>query len=537
MHLVHDHQLDLLSVGAVPALARNDVPLLGSGHDDLRRLDLRAAHGDVARQLLHADAVGRQALAQVAHHLRHQRLHRRDVHNFEAGEVEAAVRELVQPDLVQNREHRHVGLTRPRGRAHKHVVRAEERAVVHPALDAVELVHALEGGARPLRHVGHLDQLLVLGEGLGLERGHVHLLVPLLLRAVRPRRQLAPLVAHQVAPLGEGQRLQLQRTSPRRRRPSLLPLLRRSLVGGVAVAQAARLLADPALHGVLALAGGGARGVELLEDLGRLRGPLHLRLDARHLRLVLRARQPGAPDDLAAVLQQHLDQRELVHVQQQHQVVLDVHVLARLQRLQNLLGQLLREPLVLLHRIPERLGHLALQPVRVDVLDIETVVVAFLPFVHVHGVQIQVVALVRIHTLVLFGVTVLLHFVHVAVALFLLLVLKLHGHSHVLIQGLGVDVRAGVGVVRDQLAGGNQLRKAFVGHLPHERLQLLLFVVVFHVHMLQHRKHLLRRAADDIRGLVSELHLDGVEQRLVRRARLFGLGAVHSLRPQSQHVL
>eukprot|EP00959_Pyramimonas_sp_CCMP1952_P425365 8910217-Pyramimonas_sp.AAC.1 len=67
-----------------------------------------------------------------------------------------------------------------------------------------------------------------------------------------------------------------------------------------------------------------------LEDGGTLGHALHLGFDARDLRLVLRARQPRAPHDLQPVLEQQLHQLELVNVQQQHQLVLDVVLLALL---------------------------------------------------------------------------------------------------------------------------------------------------------------------------------------------------------------
>jgi len=51
---------------------------------------------------------------------------------------------------------------------------------------------------------------LVIGEGLGFERRHVDLLVALALLAEGPVWQLASLVGHEVAALGEGQVLQVQ---------------------------------------------------------------------------------------------------------------------------------------------------------------------------------------------------------------------------------------------------------------------------------------------------------------------------------------
>lgn len=51
---------------------------------------------------------------------------------------------------------------------------------------------------------------LIVSEGLGLEGRNVHLLVAFALLAKGAIGQLAPLVGHEVASLGEGQVLQVQ---------------------------------------------------------------------------------------------------------------------------------------------------------------------------------------------------------------------------------------------------------------------------------------------------------------------------------------
>ena len=60
--LVKDHEPHELRVGALAALARDDVPLLGRADDDLRAGDLLLAQLVVARQLVDCDAVRAQPL-------------------------------------------------------------------------------------------------------------------------------------------------------------------------------------------------------------------------------------------------------------------------------------------------------------------------------------------------------------------------------------------------------------------------------------------------------------------------------------------
>lgn len=54
---------------------------------------------------------------------------------------------------------------------------------------------------------------LIFSEGFGLERRHMHLFVTFALLAKGAIRQLATLVGHEVAPLGEGQVVQVQQLS------------------------------------------------------------------------------------------------------------------------------------------------------------------------------------------------------------------------------------------------------------------------------------------------------------------------------------
>lgn len=58
-----------------------------------------------------------------------------------------------------------------------------------------------------------METNLVIGEGFGFERGHVDLFVTFALFAKRAVRELATLVGHEVAPLREGQVVEVQELS------------------------------------------------------------------------------------------------------------------------------------------------------------------------------------------------------------------------------------------------------------------------------------------------------------------------------------
>ena len=58
-----DHESDELGVGALPALAGDDVPLLRRTHDHLGALDLLLVQLMIPRQLIHRDPVGTESLS------------------------------------------------------------------------------------------------------------------------------------------------------------------------------------------------------------------------------------------------------------------------------------------------------------------------------------------------------------------------------------------------------------------------------------------------------------------------------------------
>ena len=214
VNLVDDEQTNQLRVGPVAGLAGDDIPLLRGGDDDLRVVNLGPAQGDVTGELPDVDPVRLEAVAEVTHHLRHERLHGRHVDNLERGCVDATVGPAVQANLVEDGEHRHVGLTRTRGRTQEHILRREHRGVVHLALHPVQGLHATERGLRPLWKLFDGAEDLAIRESLRLQRGDVNLLVALLGAAVRSRGQLAPLVGHQVGSRGKGQGIQFEHLTP-----------------------------------------------------------------------------------------------------------------------------------------------------------------------------------------------------------------------------------------------------------------------------------------------------------------------------------
>eukprot|EP00965_Chrysotila_dentata_P195808 6177196-Pleurochrysis_carterae.AAC.1 len=322
-----------------PSLGRNSASL--SAASDLF-LSLNGATGGVARmseiaarslllvagELPHVDAVGLEALAEVEHHLLDERLHRRHVDDLEGVQRDVAVGGALHANLVQHGQHGHVRLAGAGWRAEQHVVGREEGAVVDARLDAVERLHALEGGARPLGHRVDGHERLLLGEGLGLERGHVHLLVALLLHAEGAAGQLALLVGHQVAARLEGQRLEVEHVAPDARLAGLghggEHVLRHGAGRVFACAhpgEVGRLLA----HARLELLRLGEdlvrlepRARQLVEHLGHLRVLAHPAQQLGALGLALRLRETRAHRDLPPVAEQQLDQVELVVVEQDH---------------------------------------------------------------------------------------------------------------------------------------------------------------------------------------------------------------------------
>ena len=128
--LVDDEEADELRVGALPRLARDDVPLFGGGHDDLRLVDLGLGEVDVARELLGDDPVGLEALREVPDHLGNKGLHGCHVDDLEGRGVDGAVVPEVHPDLVEDAQHGAVGLSGARGGAQQHVLAGEHRGLV-----------------------------------------------------------------------------------------------------------------------------------------------------------------------------------------------------------------------------------------------------------------------------------------------------------------------------------------------------------------------------------------------------------------------
>mmetsp|Transcript_35800 Transcript_35800/g.83559 ORF Transcript_35800/g.83559 Transcript_35800/m.83559 type:complete len:230 (-) Transcript_35800:1019-1708(-) len=227
---------------------------------------------------------------------------------------------------MQHRKHRNVRLASASGCAEKHVLVGFEGARKDTRLHAVERAHALEGGVRPLGELLDGHEALVVGEGLRLERGHVHLLVPLLLHAVRSRGQLALLVRHQVATRRKRKRLEVKDVTAYARLAGLghsaQHVLRNDacrILGGSHAREVGGLFAHTRLELLRFsedLVRLHARRLQQLEHLRLLRVLSHAREERGSLGLALRLREPSAHRHLPPVLEQQLDHVELVVVQQ-----------------------------------------------------------------------------------------------------------------------------------------------------------------------------------------------------------------------------
>mmetsp|Transcript_18092 Transcript_18092/g.68343 ORF Transcript_18092/g.68343 Transcript_18092/m.68343 type:complete len:442 (-) Transcript_18092:1829-3154(-) len=166
VNLVDDHQPHLLHVPAALPGARDAVPLLGRGHQDVRLLQRLGVGGHVARELDHALA---HALAELAapvlDTLRHQRLEGRDVHRLASG------------PLVEEAEHRQLRghrLARASGRAEQHVVVCVVEHVEDLRLDGVEVREAEDGleGLALQGGLGQRHQVQQVGVGRRLVGEH-----------------------------------------------------------------------------------------------------------------------------------------------------------------------------------------------------------------------------------------------------------------------------------------------------------------------------------------------------------------------------
>mmetsp|Transcript_8751 Transcript_8751/g.28800 ORF Transcript_8751/g.28800 Transcript_8751/m.28800 type:complete len:206 (+) Transcript_8751:4765-5382(+) len=205
MDLVDDDEAHELRVRAVAALASDDVPLLGSRHDDLRLRDLLVRQRLVAGELAHDHAELLQAFGEVQDALLDQSLHRRHVDNLKGRSVDLArLRVAVRGHGVEHAEHSAIRLARARRRAEQNVLRRFQRRRPDLRLDRVQRLHAFKRRLHPLRQRRDGRQRDAVRAARLQQRGHVHLFITLLLRAPRFGRQLADLVRHVVAALRKG---------------------------------------------------------------------------------------------------------------------------------------------------------------------------------------------------------------------------------------------------------------------------------------------------------------------------------------------
>eukprot|EP00123_Amoebidium_parasiticum_P015485 comp22998_c0_seq1/m.36625 comp22998_c0_seq1/g.36625 ORF comp22998_c0_seq1/g.36625 comp22998_c0_seq1/m.36625 type:complete len:337 (+) comp22998_c0_seq1:3951-4961(+) len=128
--LVDYDQSHKLGEALVSALARNNVPLLRGAHYHLCSSNLLLAQLVVTCQLTDGDAVLLQALAKVARHLGHQRLHWRNVHNFKGVQIQHTLLVDVLADLSQDAHHGHVCLSSTCGGTQQHIFIAVQTRLV-----------------------------------------------------------------------------------------------------------------------------------------------------------------------------------------------------------------------------------------------------------------------------------------------------------------------------------------------------------------------------------------------------------------------
>mmetsp|Transcript_111440 Transcript_111440/g.322172 ORF Transcript_111440/g.322172 Transcript_111440/m.322172 type:complete len:325 (+) Transcript_111440:371-1345(+) len=257
-----------------------------------------------------------------------------------------------------------------------------ERHGVHLALHKVKLRGAWEGLVAPRRQLCHGDK--VFGADLRrFERLHVNLLIALLLHSEGACRQRALLVCHIMATAGEGKTVEVEHV----RRLLLLifgdlrtALAELAFVVHVVHAPLTRTPQLQLLHllskvaGDVPLAVPLLRGtVQLLEHrlcLGRL---AHVLQHRSLVLLGLRLTQPGAVEDLQAVLEQQLRELKVLVLQDLHELVLALlQVLDRQDRKDLLLRG---DALV---RVVKDLAQLALQPMGIDLLDVDDVLALLL---------------------------------------------------------------------------------------------------------------------------------------------------------------
>mmetsp|Transcript_40327 Transcript_40327/g.94748 ORF Transcript_40327/g.94748 Transcript_40327/m.94748 type:complete len:681 (-) Transcript_40327:488-2530(-) len=502
--LVDDDEADEAREGARVAFARDHVVLLGRHHDDVGLRELLLVQLHVARELLHHDPKVLEPRRKVAHNLRHQRLHRRQIDDLERLQVQRPVLAPVQPDLVQHGEERDVGLAGARRRAHQHVVRLEQRSLADAGLDAVEALGVLEGRLHPVRERVDAPQLLVLVHLR--HRWHQNLLVALVGHALAACRELAALVRHQMSRRRKRQRLKVQDGArcklgvwlARRRRRLVQVHLRRPAL----LLKAADLLPETLLHLPLPLALSLMGEGERVQQSAPLRSVLHLPLDDLLLSLVLGLAEKGAVDDGGAVGEEELDEVELIVVEQDHEPVLDLTLVCLLHDVENLFRHL-HSVVVILHSA--LLLHLTLQPIRVERQRIDVVVLLLLlrhVLVLVPQPDHRPLQLLISHTILL--ILVLVPELVLVLILCLILLVKNDRHAQILIHRLPRCTLLVLQVeICDAGADLHQLCELLVGHRVQQRLACLLLRWPLQRFILQHRQNLIRSPAQDVGRLLA----------------------------------
>ena len=108
MNFINDEQSNELCVGSFARLSRHNVPLFRRCDNDLCVVDLRFGERLIARQLANFDAVRLETIAKVLHHFLHKRLHRRNIHHLEVGQLKHTGVVTMHGQFVHDSQHSNI---------------------------------------------------------------------------------------------------------------------------------------------------------------------------------------------------------------------------------------------------------------------------------------------------------------------------------------------------------------------------------------------------------------------------------------------
>mmetsp|Transcript_38643 Transcript_38643/g.96759 ORF Transcript_38643/g.96759 Transcript_38643/m.96759 type:complete len:279 (+) Transcript_38643:635-1471(+) len=272
----------------------------------------------------------------------------------------------------------------------------------------------------------------------------MNLVIALLLESEGALRQFAPLVGHEVTPLGEGNGVEVHhvggllhvpRIHCRQRSTDALTFV--GLSGGLSglLAQLGSLLPDVAPE-LLLLVASEVDPLELLEHLLALGRGSHLLVNRRFLVVGLRLPESRAVEELPPVLEDEFGKVEVLVLEDEDQLVL---------ALLQVRGRQDRQYLLLCGDddigVGVELAQLALQPMRINLGDVEAVLVPLLDHILLvlidARLQVPSFGLLPERLVVLIALLLLIDLIEVGVLGLLhglILLVKHHGHSRRIVQ-------------------------------------------------------------------------------------------------------